>query len=93
MVQCEYLDKNTYKCNAKCISCKLFTCDYLEKKGIKFRIKDILLLDTFFNSLQKYFIKYMVFTPKDKIIKRLMITGAWSSFMLKALCIRLMLKL
>ena len=30
---------------------------------------------------------------KDKIIKRLMITGAWSNFMLKALCIRLMLKL
>ena len=38
---------------------------------IKFRIKDILLLDTFFNPLQKYFIKYMVFTPKEKILKRL----------------------
>ncbi len=73
LVQCEYLDKNTYKCNAKCISCKLFTCDYLEKKGIKFRIKDILLLDTFFNPLQKYCIKYMVFTPKEKIIKWLII--------------------
>lgn len=92
LVPCEHL-KDDYTCGAKCISCKLFTCDYLEKKGVKFRIKDILLLDTFFNSLQKYFIKYMVFTPKDKIIKRLMITGAWSSFMLKALCIRLMLKL
>ena len=50
--------------------------DILSHVGVKFRIKDILLLDTFFNSLQKYFIKYMVFTPKDKIIKRLMITGA-----------------
>ena len=49
------------------------TCDYLEKKGVKFRIKDILLLNTFFNPLQKYFIKIMVFTPKEKIIKRLMI--------------------
>ncbi len=73
LVQCEYLDKNTYKCNAKCISCKLFTCDYLEKKGIKFRIKDMLLLDTFFNPLQKYCIKYKVFTPKEKIIKWLII--------------------
>ena len=73
MVQCEYLDKNTYKCNAKCISCKLFTCDYLEKKGIKFKIKDMLLLDTFFNPLQKYCIKYKVFTPKEKIIKWLII--------------------
>lgn len=72
LVLCEYL-KEDYTCGAKCISCKLFTCDYLEKKGIKFRIKDILLLDTFFNPLQKYCIKYMMFTPKDKIIKRLMI--------------------
>lgn len=75
LVPCEHL-KDDYTCGAKCISCMLFTCDYLEKKGVKFRIKDILLLDTFFNLLQKYFIKYMVFTPKDKIIKRLMITGA-----------------
>lgn len=72
MVLCEHL-KEDYTCGAKCISCKLFTCDYLEKKGIKFRIRDILLLDVFFNPIQKYFIKYMVFTPKDKIIKRLMI--------------------
>ena len=72
LVQCEYLTKD-YKCGAKCISCKLFTCDYLEKKGIKFKINDILLLNAFFNPLQKYFIKYMVFTPKEKIIKRLLI--------------------
>ena len=71
LVLCEYL-KEDYTCGAECISCKLFTCDYLEKKGIKFRIKDILLLDVFFNPIQKYFIKYMVFTPKEKIIKRLM---------------------
>ena len=70
LVLCEHL-KEDYTCAAKCISCKLFTCDYLQKKGIKFRIKDILLLDVFFNPLQKYFIKYMVFTPKEKIIKRL----------------------
>lgn len=73
LVPCEYLEKD-YTCGAKCISCKLFTCDYLKKKEIQFKIKDILLLDVFFNPLQKYFIKYMVFTPKEKIIKRLMIT-------------------
>ena len=72
LVICEYLKKD-YTCGAKCISCKLFTCDYLRRKGVKFKIQDILLLDVFFNPLQKYFIKYMVFTPKDKIIKRLMI--------------------
>lgn len=70
LVECEHL-KEDHTCGAKCISCKLFTCDYLEKKGIKFKIKEILLLDVFFNPLQKYFIKYMVFTPKEKILKRL----------------------
>ncbi len=69
---CEHL-KEDHTCDAKCIGCKLFTCDYLEKKGIKFKIKDILLLDVFFNPLQKYFIKTMVFTPKEQILKRLMI--------------------
>ena len=70
LTPCEHL-KEDYTCGAKCIACKLFTCDYLEKKGIKFKIKDILLLNVFFNPLQKYFIKCMVFTPKDKIMKRL----------------------
>lgn len=74
LVLCEYL-KDDHTCGAKCIGCKLFTCDYLEKKGIKFRIKDILLLKVFFNPLQKYYIKYKVFTPKEKIIKILMRCG------------------
>ena len=71
LIPCEYL-KEDHTCGAKCIACKLFTCDYLEKKGVKFRIKDIILLDVFFNPIQKYFIKCMVFTPKDIIIKILM---------------------
>lgn len=71
-VPCEHL-KEDHTCGAKCISCKLFTCDYLRKKGIVFKIKDILLLDVFFNPIQKYFVKYMVFTPKEKILKRLML--------------------
>lgn len=73
LVQCKYL--KDYKCSAKCLSCKLFTCDYLQKKGIKFRIKDIFLLDTFFNIVQKFILKVMVYTPKEKIIKFLLITG------------------
>ena len=72
-VPCEYLT-NEHTCGAQCISCKLFTCDYLRKKGIVFKINEILLLDVFFNPVQKFFIKYMVFTPKEKILKRLMRT-------------------
>lgn len=71
LITCEYL-KNK-RCTAKCISCKLFTCDYLRKKGIKFNIKDIFLLDTFFNPIQKYILKISVYTPKDIIIKRLLL--------------------
>ena len=71
---CEYLNKESYTCDAKCLPCKLFTCDYLQRKGIKFRINDILLLDVLFDPIQKYFIKTMVFTPKEKIIRRLVIT-------------------
>ncbi len=70
---CEHLTKE-YKCGAKCIGCKLYTCDYLRSKGVVFKIKDILLLDVFFRPLQKYYIRYMLYTPKEKIIKRLMIT-------------------
>lgn len=71
LTPCEYL-KEDYTCGAECIGCKLFTCDYLRKKGVKFNIKDIFLLDVFFNTLQKYYIKTMVFTPKEKIIKKLL---------------------
>lgn len=71
LVVCEYLKDK--RCSAKCISCKLFTCDYLEKNGVKFRIKDILLLNTFFNPIQKYFIKYKEFTKKEDILKILLL--------------------
>lgn len=71
-VLCEYFDTTLKCCTTKCISCKLFTCDYLEKKGVKFKIRDFLLLDTFFNLSQKYIIKYKVFTPKSVILKKLL---------------------
>ena len=69
-VPCEYM-KN-YKCSVRCLPCKLYTCDYLEKQGIKFRIRDIFLLDTFFNIQQKFTLLTMKFTPEEKIIKRLL---------------------
>lgn len=70
LIPCENL-KEDGRCGIKCIGCKLFTCDYLERKGIKFKIKDILLLNTFFTPRQKYIIKFMVYTPKEKVIEKL----------------------
>lgn len=69
LVVCEYLENK--RCSAKCISCKLFTCNYLRKKGIRFKIKEIFLLDVFFNPIQKLIIKSSVFTKKEEIIKKL----------------------
>ena len=69
LVVCEYL-KNK-KCDAQCISCKLYTCDYLRGKGIRFKMGDIDALKEF-NVIQKYIIKTSVFTPRHKIIRRLL---------------------
>ena len=66
---CEYL-KNK-KCSVKNIGCKLFTCDYLHKKGIKFRIKDIPMLQEF-NLIQKIIIKSKVQIPQEEVIKKLL---------------------
>ena len=68
LVLCEYLNKESYTCNAKCISCKLFTCDYLKSKEVQFKIKDILLLDTFFNP--KIFYKIHGVYTKGKDFKK-----------------------
>ena len=74
LVQCEYLINK--QCSAKCITCKLFTCDYVVKtKGIKFRIKKIFLLDYYFNWIQKIILKTSFFTPKEQIIKKLLTWG------------------
>ena len=68
LVICEYL-KNK-KCSVQCISCKLYTCRYLQKKGIRFRAKDIEILKEF-NIIQRYIIDKSLFVPKEKIMKRL----------------------
>jgi hypothetical protein len=71
LVKCEYL-ANDGHCTIKCMGCKLFTCSYLENKGIKFKIKDILALDSIFNIPQKIILKSIVYTPKEEIINKIM---------------------
>lgn len=70
MVLCDKLgDKG---CLDKCITCKLFTCNYLKKK---FKIKKICLLDYFFNPIQKFIFKVSFFNTKDRIMKKILL---WS---------------
>lgn len=59
------------KCSIKSISCKLFTCRYLKKHNIRYKINDIVLLKYFFNPIQKYIIYISIFKDKDEIINLL----------------------
>lgn len=60
------------KCNIQSLSCKLFTCRYLKKKGVKFSVNDIDLLKYFFNLRQKYILDTSIFKDKDEIIDLLL---------------------
>jgi len=64
---CEY--QQDKRCTAKCISCKMYMCDYLVKRGYKFTCSNVLLIKHYFNLFQKIVIKSSFFTPKDKILK------------------------
>ena len=65
---CKYLHNKD--CTTKCFACKLFTCDAVK---VKYKIKDIIYVDCFFNIIQKIILKATVLTSKEAIIKMLMI--------------------
>lgn len=60
------------KCTIKSISCKLFTCRYLKKNKVKFKVNDIPLLKYFFNNKQKYILDTSIFKDKKEIIDLLL---------------------
>lgn len=59
------------RCVADCLGCKLFACDAVRKKGIKYTYYNVPLVRYFFNFAQKIVIRCSVFTHKDKVLKRL----------------------
>ena len=71
LVNCEYLGSDNH-CTIKCLGCKLYTCSYLDGKGIRLKQKDIFPIDSIFNWRQKIYIKSVVYRPKEYIMKRLM---------------------
>lgn len=66
---CKYLKDK--RCTEKCITCKMFTCGYLRKKGVKFKPEEIYLLRTFFNKKQIQYLKNAFFKKEIEIINRL----------------------
>ncbi len=53
------------------MACKMFTCKYLKDKDISFKSKDILILNSFFNRKQQEILDINLFTPKERIIDKL----------------------
>ena len=56
LVPCEKLGKDGH-CTIKCLCCKLMTCEYLNKKGIRFKQKEIFPIDCIFNWRQRIYVK------------------------------------
>lgn len=71
LVHCEKLGVDGH-CTIRCLCCKLMTCDYLNKKGIRFKQKDIFPIDCVFNWRQKVYIKCMAYASKEEVMKGIM---------------------
>ena len=67
--ECPYFDKD--HCTIKCSGCKFYICPNLKKKKGPIRMKDVPLVNYFFNTRQKLVLRYTVFTPKEEIIDKL----------------------
>ncbi len=66
---CKYFDNNIKRCSIKCIGCKLFTCNYLNRKGIKYPINKIPYLKYFLSLRQKLITRVSFFRKKENIIR------------------------
>lgn len=70
-IHCRYLINKS--CTVKCMACKLFACEKIKKEfGVSYTPNTFLPIKLFFNPVQKLLLQYTLFTPEDKIIKRLM---------------------
>lgn len=67
---CEY--QKDKMCTAKCLTCKMYMCDMLRKKGYNFTTRNVILIKRYFNPIQKLVLISSFFTPKEKIMKKLM---------------------
>lgn len=59
-------------CSIKCLPCKLFTCRYLEKRGIKYRPWNYLMIRLFLSYNQMNILDSYLYTSKDIIMNKLL---------------------
>lgn len=60
------------RCTIKSLSCKFFTCRYLERRGIKYRPWNYLIIRLFLNYRQMMIIDGALYTSKEIVINRLL---------------------
>lgn len=66
---CKYLIDS--KCTLNCISCKLFTCKHLRKRGIVHNLNNY-VLSNFFTPRQRNILRLSFWTSKEDIMKELL---------------------
>ena len=59
------------RCMVECISCKLFCCKHLEKRGIGYWGREIIFLQAFFNKKQRKHIVFDFYQGKENILNKL----------------------
>jgi len=69
---CKHLKNRS--CDAKCLGCKLFTCKYLKKRGIIFRLDYMVIAKGFFNKKQRELLRTTFFVTKEEVMEKLMKT-------------------
>ena len=66
---CEHLKENG--CEVKCLGCKLFTCDYLKKHGIRFSLENMSVAKAIFSKRQREILRTTFFVEKAKVLMEL----------------------
>lgn len=59
-------------CDVECISCRLFSCPYLSRHGIKYFANEFVLLKAFLTKKQRKHFVFDFYMPKEKVLKRLL---------------------
>lgn len=67
---CRYL-KEDHSCSICSISCRIFTCAYLQERGIDHSLWQYPIIDCSMNKFKKAKIIYNFFTPKEETLHRL----------------------
>ena len=57
------------KCNVNCITCKMYMCPEMEKKGYRYNVFNVPLIKCFFNIIQKLILSISFFSTEEDIMK------------------------